>query len=368
MPGFVDCHTHLVYAGTRSHEYEKKTQGASYAKMHNLLGSVSGLKFTVEKTRKASEEELYDKAIKDLDKMLKHGTTTVEIKSGYGLSYESELKILKVIKKLSENHRISIITTFLGAHDIPIEFQEKREEYIEQVINMLPYISQNKLAKYCDVFCDALAFTPSETEKIFLEAKKQGFSLRVHSEQTSHTGATKMAVSLDVVTAEHLDYIDDEDITLLSNSKTIGVLLPGVTFHCCDLIQLSDSKDQQPKQGGISPFKVRKMIDNGVSVAIATDYNPGSCNTLSMKTIMECAARIYRMKTYEIINCVTINAAHALEVGDIVGSIEEGKFADIVIHDCEDPRYLIDNFGSNLVETVIKRGRVVVRNGIIEKF
>ena len=185
--------------------------------------------------------------------MLKHGTTTVEIKSGYGLSKESELKILRVIKRLSENHSITIIPTFLGAHDIPVEFKDERDKYVQEMIDLLPQISKDKLAKYCDVFCDKLAFTPSEAEKIFLAAKKNGFSLRIHSEQTSHTGATKMAIANQVVSAEHLDYVNEEDISLLSNSKTIAVLLPGVTYHCCDLISKSDQNQTSitPENKGI---------------------------------------------------------------------------------------------------------------------
>ncbi len=346
LPGFVDCHTHLVYAGSRHFEYEAKTAGESYNNMHKT----GGILYTVEQTRKASMEELVKKGLRDLDIMLQHGTTTVEIKSGYGLDEKNELKILQVIKKLQEYRPITIIPTFL-VHTVPKEYQNDRKVYVKLVQKMIPKITG--LAEYCDVFCDKLGFTYKESKKILEEAKKQGMKLKIHAEQTSRNKGSKLAAELKAVSADHLDYVTEKEMSLLREADVTAVLLPGVTYHLTEMIP------GHKKLKSFLPKKVRTMLEKGVRVAIATDYNPGSCRTQSMKAVMEAAARLYRMSYKEIIDAATINAAYALNLEKEIGSIKVGKKADIVIHDCEEHGILIDNFGINLVNTVIKDGKVV---------
>ncbi|MBM3199614.1 imidazolonepropionase [Candidatus Woesearchaeota archaeon] len=351
LPGFVDCHTHLVFAGSRSFEYEAKTAGSSYAGQHKT----GGILYTVEQTRKASLDELVKKGLKDLDVMLRHGTTTVEIKSGYGLDEENELKILRVIKELQSNHPMTIMPTFLGAHTVPQEYKNDREGYVDLVKRIIPKIRRERLAEYCDVFCDKLGFTYKESKDILQAAKKEGLDLKIHAEQTGHNYGARLAAKLKAVSADHLDYATEKDVTGMIESKIIGVLLPGVTYHLTELIP------GHKKLKKFLPAKIRGMIEQGLPVALATDYNPGSCNTQSMKTVMETAARLYRMSYAEIINASTINAAHALKMAHEIGSIEIGKKADLVVYDCEEHGMLIDNFGVNLVDTVIKDGKIVYK-------
>ena len=349
LPGFVDCHTHLVYAGSRHFEYEQKTAGESYSSVHKK----GGILYTVEQTRNASMDDLVEKGLKDLDIMLEHGTTTVEIKSGYGLDVANEIKMLYAIEKLKKNHPITIIPTFLGAHTIPLEHKQNRRTYINLVKDIIPSIKFLKLAEYCDVFCDNIGFTYKESKEILTEAKKQGLKLKIHAEQTGYNRGAELAARLKATSADHLDYITEKGMDKLKEADVTAVLLPGVTYHLTEMIP----GHKNPKR--FLPKKVRKMIEKGVRVAIATDYNPGSCRTQSMKSIMEAAARLYRMNYKEILDAATINAAHAIDRADEIGSIDVGKKADIVIHDCKAHGILIDNFGINLVDTVIKDGKIV---------
>ncbi|MBL7100708.1 MAG: imidazolonepropionase [Nanoarchaeota archaeon] len=347
LPGFVDCHSHLVYAGSRHFEYEGKTAGEDYTEQHKK----GGILYTVEQTRNAYMEDLIEKGLKDLDIMLKHGTTTVEIKSGYGLDERAELRILYVIHTLQKRHPITIIPTFLGAHTIPNEYKDNRQGYVELVKNMIPKVKE--LAEYCDVFCDNLGFTYNESKEILTEALNHGLKLKIHAEQTGYNMGAELAAKLKVTSADHLDYVTEKEMDALKEADVTAVLLPGVTYHLTEMIK------GHKHTKGFLPEKVRKMIQKGLRVAIATDYNPGSCNTQSMKTIMEAAARLYRMNFREVINAATINAAHAIDRADEIGSIRVGKKADLVVHDCKEHGMLIDNFGINLVDTVIKNGTVV---------
>ncbi len=391
MPGLVDPHTHLVFAGSRHHEFSQKIGGTTYEEIAQK-GINAGILYTVEMTRKASKEKLIEKGLKDLDIMLRYGTTTIEAKSGYGLDRKNEMKILEVIRKLNQQHPIDIVPTFLMAHTVPKEYKSKpkkqgffreilkflsfgflslrkerkrlRKEYIELVKGMLIEIKQRameegeSLIKFCDVFCDKFGFTLKETREILeaaawlplnKEERVMGFGLKIHTEQTGYLGGAGLAAELRATSADHLDYTDPQEIKKMAEAGTIGVLLPGVTYHLMEIIR----KDFFPAQ-------VREMINKGMSLALATDYNPGSSNTQSMQAVMELAARLYRMTPTEIINAVTINAAHAINKAREVGSLEEGKKADIVIFDCPEYEMLIDNFGVNLVDTVIKNGKVVV--------
>ncbi len=366
MPGFVDPHTHLVFAGSRSGEYERKITGESYADAQRKGG---GIHSTVRSTREASGEELVIKAMKSLDTALLHGTTTIEIKSGYGLDRDNELKILETIRTLRDRHPVSIVTTFLGAHMIPEEYLERRAAYIKLVKTLLPEIAARGLAGYCDVYCDRLGFTVSETRDILETARKIGYKLKVHAEQTAFTGGSALAAEMGAVSADHLDYIcnpikeggryrlSDEHIDILARSPTIGVLLPGVTFHLMEMMSGAGTEK------GFLPQTVARLIERDVPVALATDYNPGSSPTLSMQMVVQLAARLFKMSYAQAINASTINAACAIDMANEIGSLEPGKLADIVIYSVEEHGMLIDNFGTNLVDKVIKSGKTVVDGG-----
>lgn len=346
MPGFVDPHAHLVYMGSRHEEYECKIAGKSYTDLHK----VGGIRYTVRMTRAASEDELYEKAAHDLDIMLLHGTTTVEAKSGYGLDTENELKLLRVAKRLANNHPIDVISTFLGAHTVPEEFKDNQAGYVELVRQMLKEAAP--LAEFCDVWCDALGFTVDQCREILAEAKKLGLKPKLHAEQTAWSGGGELAAEVNATSADHLDFLSSAAIERLCKTDVIGVLLPGVTYHLMEFNKKIPAKE---------------MIEGGVAVALATDYNPGSCRTQSMQAILEAACRLYRLTYAQAINAATINAAYAVDRGDSIGSLAKGKRADIVIFDCPEHGILINNFGINHVRTVIKNGEVVVKEGQIQR-
>lgn len=363
MPGFIDSHTHLVHFGSRSHEYESKIKGESYSTVHKGGG---GIHYSVACTRKASFDILYSQALKDANTMLAYGTTTIESKSGYGLNKEAEEKILSVGNELNKSHEAEIINTFLGAHTVPKEFANKREQYINLVKEMIPLFAEKKLSIFVDVFCDPLGFDLDETKEILTCAKKHGMLLKLHAEQTAYNGGAELGAQLGAVSVDHLDYIgipkrkdsektiiDDCAAKKMAHSKTIGVLLPGVTHH------LMEMNPKAKTQKMFLPDTVRMLIDTYVPIALATDYNPGSCRCLSMQTIAELAARLYKMSCPEIINAMTINAAHALNIADRLGSIEIGKQADLVILNCPTHQDFIDFYGVNKVDTVIKSGKKV---------
>jgi imidazolonepropionase len=342
MPGFVDAHTHLVHMGSRHEEYECKIAGKSYADLHK----VGGIRYTVGMTRAGSEEELFQKAMGDLDTMLLYGTTTVEAKSGYGLSKESELKLLRVANRLNKEHPIDVVSTFLGAHTVPEEFKDNKAGYVQLVRGMLAEASS--LAEFCDVWCDALGFSVDDCRNILADAKKLGLKLKLHVEQTGWTGGGELAGEVGAVSADHLDFLSAKGIASMKDGGVIGILLPGVTYH------LMEFKKE---------IAVKAMIDGGMAVALATDYNPGTCRTQSMQAILETACRLYRMTYAQAINAATINAAFALDRGNSVGSLAAGKRADIVIFNCAEHGVMINNFGINHVRTVIKNGAVVVEDG-----
>lgn len=342
MPGFVDPHTHLVHMGSRHEEYECKIAGKSYADLHK----VGGIRYTVSMTRAASEEELYRKALRDLDIMLLHGTTTVEAKTGYGLNRESELKLLRVVKRLQQSHPIEIISTFLGAHTIPDEFKDNKAAYVELVCGMLGEAAP--FAEFCDAWCDALAFNADECRRILSEARKLGLKLKLHAEQTAWSGGGELSAELSAVSADHLDFLSPAAIAQMREKNVIGVLLPGVTYH------LMEFKKEIP---------VKQMIEGGLPIALATDYNPGTCRTQSMQAVLETACRLYRLSYAQAINAATINAAYAVDRGNVAGSLTPGKHADILILNCAEHGVLINNFGINHVSSVIKGGQIVVRDG-----
>ena len=342
LPGFVDCHTHLVFGGSREDEFIQKIEGRSYLE---IMQGNGGILNTVEKTREAlaSPQALTNRARAFLGKMLAFGTTTVEIKTGYGLSTESELGLLKIIAGLKESQPVDIVPTFLGAHALPKEYNERKANYIQLALGMLERVKTQGLAEYCDVFVEVGAFSASEARTILEEAKKQGLKLKLHAGEFNDMGGAELGAELGATSIDHLDYISERGMQLMAEKKTIGVLLPGVPFH------LMTSR--------YAP--ARKLIEVGVPIALATDFNPGSCPTFSMQMIIALACRQLKMTPAEAINAATINAAYALDRGDKVGSIEVGKRADIIVLDIPNHRQLPYWFGVNLVATVIKNGAII---------
>ncbi|MDD2555949.1 MAG: imidazolonepropionase [Syntrophaceticus sp.] len=342
LPGLVDPHTHVVFAGSREHELEMKIQGVPYLE---ILARGGGILDTVRSTRAASREELFRAAEKYLDEMLAQGTTTAEAKSGYGLTLDDELKTLEVTRDLQEAHPVDLVSTFLGAHAIPEEYKENPDDFVELIIQeMLPAVSRSGLARFCDVFCEDGVFSVEQSRRILSEAKRLGFELKIHADEMVPLGGAELAAELGAVSADHLMVISDQGIEMLAASDTVAVLLPATTF--CVM--------------GEQYAPARKMIEKGAAVALSSDFNPGSSPVNSLQIVMGIACRQLKMAPAEVISAVTINAAHAIGCASSVGSIEVGKKADLVVFDAKDYRYLMYRFGTNLVDKVIKSGRVVV--------
>jgi imidazolonepropionase len=327
LPGFVDAHTHPVFAGNRANEFEQRTAGATY---REIAARGGGIRATVRATRNASLNDLVKAGKRYAEWFLRCGTTTVEAKSGYGLTLEDELKILRAIKQLDQETPLSYVPTFLGAHDIPFEYKSRRQMYVNLVINeMLPRVAEEKLAEYCDVFCEEDVFTTDETWQILSAARCHGLGLRVHADQLSLSGGAKLAAELGAATADHLEHTDATGIAALKAAKVQPVLLPGSVYAL--------ASNRYPA--------AREMIEAGLAVVLATDFNPGSSPTPSMTTILSLACTQMKMTPAETITAATINAAYSLGRGDEVGSLEKGKRADFVIHDASDYRELPYFFG-----------------------
>lgn len=342
LPGLVDPHTHVVFAGSREHELEMKIQGVPYLE---ILARGGGILDTVRSTRAASREELFRAGEKYLDEMLAQGTTTAEAKSGYGLTLDDELKTLEVARDLQEAHPVDLVPTFLGAHAIPEEYKENPDDFVELVISeMLPAVARSGLASFCDVFCEEGVFSVEQTRRILSEAKSLGFELKIHADEMVPLGGAELAAELGATSADHLMVISDHGIEMLAASDTVAVLLPATTF--CVM--------------GERYAPARKMIEKGVAVALSSDFNPGSSPVNSLQIVMGIACRQLKMTPAEVVSAVTINAAHAIGCASSVGSIEVGKKADLVVFDAKDYRYLMYRFGTNLVDRVIKSGCIVV--------
>lgn len=342
FPGFVDSHTHPIFAGTRADEFDLRCQGKSYQEIATAGG---GIRASVRQVRAATPEQLVSRAEKNCYRFLRHGTTTIEAKSGYGLSMEDELKILRAMAVLKTRSRLEIFPTFLGAHDVPDEFRGARGEYIRKLVEeMIPAVAREGLAHFCDVFCDTGYFTVEEARAILQAARDAGLGLRVHADQLSHSGGTRLAAELKALSADHLEKIDDEDIRALQGAGTVATLLPGSVF-----------------QLGLPEYPpARALIEAGVPVALATDFNPGSSYTLNMQIILSIACSRMKMTPAEAITAATINGACALGVADRLGSIEEGKQADIVLMDVGDYREVPYFFGVNHCVVTIKKGNIVI--------
>ena len=335
MPGFVDPHTHLVFAGSREFELDMKLKGLSYME---ILKKGGGIFYTVNETRKATKDSLLKQSKNRLDTMLSYGTTTCEAKSGYGLDVDTELKILKIQKKLNETHKMDIVSTFLGAHAIPKELSSNT--YVDIVIDeMLP--QTNDLARFCDVFCEKGVFTVEQSKKILNAAKTHNLIPKIHADEIVDTGGAGLAAEVGAISADHLLMSSEEGLEQMAKKGVIGVLLPGTPFS---LMQNNYAS-------------ARKMIDLGVPVALATDLNP-NCWTENMQFMIQLACLNMKMTPAEAITASTFNAACAIELNNKIGSLEKGKQADIIILNCPNHKFIPYHFGINLVETIIKNGKI----------
>jgi len=354
LPGFVDAHTHLVFAGNRLDDFERRARGESYEQISKAGG---GIWSTVEKTRAASEQDLLAQAKRHADWFLRCGTTTVEVKSGYGLTLEDELKILRVIRSLNEESPLEIVPTFLGAHAVPRAVAQailpasqnsqtglSASRYIELVIDeMLPRVAKEKLAEFCDVFCERGYFEVEQSRRILTAARKLGIKLRIHADQLSNFGGAKLAAELEATTADHLEKTDRDGIAAMKSAGVQPILLPGSVYAL-----------------GSSDYpRAREMIQAGLAVVVATDFNPGSSPTPSMPMILSLACTQMKMSPAEATTAATINAAYSLNRGNTIGSLEQGKLANFAIFDCEDYRELAYWFGVPQTHSVYVKGEGV---------
>jgi imidazolonepropionase len=337
LPGFVDAHTHLVFAGNRLDDFKRRARGDTYEEIAEAGG---GIWSTVEKTRAATESDLLMQARKHADWFLCCGTTTVESKSGYGLTLEDELKILRVMRRLNQETPLEIVPTFLGAHAVPRKMQA--DEYVDLIVSeMLPRVASDSLAEFCDVFCERGYFDIEQSRSILSAGKRLELKLRVHADQLSNSGAAKLAAELKATTADHLEKTDEQGIAALKSGGVQPVLLPGSVYAL----------------GSTCYPRAREMIEAGLAVVIATDFNPGSSPTPSMPMILSLACTQMKMSPAEAISASTINPAHSLGRGDQIGSLEPGKLANFAIFDCEDYRELAYWFGVSLTHGVYVKGK-----------
>ncbi len=341
-PGLIDPHTHPVFARTREREFEMRAQGKSYME---IAQSGGGIRSSVRDLRAADSETLRKHTRQVLDRMLAHGITTVEAKSGYGLSLEAEVKSLEVIRDLNQVHPIDLVPTFLGAHEVPDEYRKDREEYIRIIVEeMIPAVAKQELAEYSDIFCEVGVYSVEESRGIQQAALDAGLKLRFHADELAGTGGSELAAEMGATSADHIVYISDVGIKALAQSGTVAVLLPGTTFSL----------------GGTKYAPARKLIEAGATVALSTDCNPGSSYTESLAIIISLAVLQLKMTTAEALSAVTVNAAAAVDRAGKIGRLVPGLLADLVVWDMADYRELPYHYGVNLVSKVVKRGKVVV--------
>ncbi len=352
-PGFVDPHSHLLFGGSRQHELEARACGRA------LAGLDSGIRYTVRRTRAASDRELVDRAMADLDVMVVHGTTTLEAKTGYGLDREHELRLLRLTAELT--HPVTVVPTVLGAHVLPPEYLERRDAYVDLVIDMLPDAA--RLAAWCDVSCDPICFTYDECRRMAERARSLGMGIRVHADQTGDADGARLAAEVGAAAADHLDYASDDGLAAMAAAGTVATLLPGVTLHLMEMTPTLEDDRLVDAAKPFMPMLVRRVLRHGVVAALSTDYNPGSSPTPSMQMVMQLGARLFRLGYAEIWHMATLNAARSLRLSADRGSIAPGKRADLVVWTVADHGSVIDRFGVNLVDTVLIAGQVVVSGG-----
>jgi len=342
LPGFVDAHTHPIFVGARADEYEQRSMGKSY---EEIAAAGGGIATSVRQLRAATLDQLVESAERHFRLFLSHGTTTIEAKTGYGLSMEEEWKSLRALSVARSRSRLEVIPTFLGAHAIPEEYRQARRDYVRLLTDeMIPRAAKENLAEFCDVFCDSGHFTLEESRSILLAAKAAGLGLRIHAEELKRSGGAKLAAELGARSADHLECVNDSDIEALAKAGTVATLLPGTAFSL-----------------GLRRYPpARKLIDAGVPVALATDFNPGSCYNLNMQLVLTIACSHMKMTPAEAITAATINGAYSLGVSSRVGSLEEDKQADVVFMDCGDYRELPYFFGVNHCVAVIKKGNIII--------
>ncbi|MFZ0619038.1 MAG: imidazolonepropionase [Candidatus Acidiferrales bacterium] len=341
LPGFVDSHTHLIFASSRAAEYEMRIAGASYEKIARKGG---GIRSSVQRLRRATPAALKSRALRHLRDFAAHGTTTIEAKSGYGLDWRNEVKILDLIHELHQEQPLDIVATFLGAHVVPAEFRRRPDDYVEMLVRKwIPGVATAGLAEFCDVYCDRGAFSASQSRKILMAGRAWGLVPRIHAAQIARTGAARLAIEVEAASADHLEKIDRADIRALALSNVVCTLLPGCCFHL-----------------GLAHYApARELIAAGAIVGVATDFNPGTSPTVSMPMILSLACTQMRMTPAEAIAAATINPAYSLRQHDRVGSLEVGKYADLAAFDVEDYREIPYYFGVNLCSWTMKRGAVI---------
>lgn len=341
MPGFVDSHTHLVFAGSRVADYEARLRGQTYEEIARAGG---GIKLSAQRVRQASVDSLVRQAQGFLERFAAHGTTTLEVKSGYGLEVAQELKLLEAIRRLRKSSRLELVPTLLAAHALPAEYSGRSDDYIESVIqDLIPPVARKKLAEFIDCFCDRGAFSVEQCRRVLAAGKQQGLIPRLHAEQLTRTGAARLAVESEAASADHLDKLSSTDIRALGRSDVIATLLPGVSFHL-----------------GLEHYPpARKLIEAGAIVALATDFNPGTSPTPNMQFILSVACSAMRMTPDEAIVAATLNGAWALRRGDRLGSLEPGKQADLILMDVSDYREIPYYFGVNHCRMTVKAGTVL---------
>ncbi|WMJ78969.1 MULTISPECIES: imidazolonepropionase [unclassified Sedimentibacter] len=342
LPGFIDSHTHLVFGGYRADEFSWRLRGDTYM---SIMERGGGITSTVRATRNTSLDEFVELGMKRLDKIMAMGVTTVEGKSGYGLDRDTEMRQLEAVKKLNEMHPVDIVSTFLGPHSVLPEYKGKEDEFIDFMIEVMQYVAENNLAEFADIFCEKNVFDIEQSKRFLSEAKKSGLNLKIHADEIFQLGGTELAVELGCTSADHLLQASDEGIKMLSQSDTVATLLPATAFCLNE-----------------EYARARDMIDSGCAVALATDFNPGSCFTNSIPLIIALAAIHMKMSVEEIITALTVNAASAVGRGHVTGSIEVGKKADIIILEYPSIHFLPYHAGVNIVETVIKNGKIVKEN------
>lgn len=345
-PGLIDSHTHLIHGGSRENEFSMKLNGVPYIE---ILNNGGGILSTVKATKEASEEALYKKAKKSLDRMLEFGVTTVEEKSGYGLELNTEIKQLEVARALDKNHPVDLVHTFLGAHAVPEEYKENHKAYIDILVDvMMPKIKDMGLAEFCDVFCEEGVFTIEESEYILQKAKEMGYKLKIHADEIESLGGAGLAAKLGCVSADHLMAASDEGIKMMAENNVVANILPATSFNL--------NKNYAD---------CRKMIDMGAIVSLSSDYNPGSCPSENLQLVMQLGCLHLKMTPNEVLTAVTINAAYAIDRADKIGSIEVGKNADFVVFDARNVEYLMYHFGINHTKKVYKNGNLVVDNKVV---